>query len=479
MSSLRLVKNFLSLIFSDFFGRVIGMVVTIYIARVLGAAVFGRLSFAQVYVNYFLTLTDFGLFTLAIREIARNQELTNRIGSNLLYLRSFLGAAALILLLISIPLFHFKGEQTALIFLFGLAILPAVLDLSFIFSAHQRMEFFAVIKVISQLASAFLMFVLLLWLQNVLVLPIVQLATSVVAAFLAFILAKRYFNFHFDQFDLNLAKNLIKAAIPIGLAGLMVQLYYNFDTVILQFLKGEQVVGWYNVSYKIILLLMSLSGFFNGVLFPYFSQIYHQDPDSLNKILSRTARYLGILIFPIAVGGVVTGPLLIPFLYGSKFLPSVLAFQILILVPLFAYLNGLFSNIFIAANRQRDNLVAVICGAAVNMGLNTLLIPKFSLNGAAVATVLAEVAVFIYFFFKLRGWLDFDIWSLFSTSLISALLMGSTLFLLSIKNFPLQIALGAAIYFISIWILKGVTPEDRRIAVIFINVLKSKLKRGG
>lgn len=474
MSASRLVKNFLSLAFSDFFGRIIGVLITIYIARTLGAAVFGRLSFAQTFVNYFVTLTDFGLVTLAIREIARKLTAASRISSNILYLRGLLGLILTLLLFTTATLLHLSGDQKVLIFIFGLGILPAALDLSFVFSAFQRMEFFALTKFINQLLAAGLILPLLILYQNILVLPIVQLVTGILGSVLAFGFVKRWFVFRFEEFDLGLIKHLIQGALPIGLAALMVQFYYNFDTVLLQFFKGEEVTGWYNASYKVILLLISLLGFFTGTLFPFFSQRHQDAPDSLRLILGKTLRLLGLFIFPVTVGGIVTGEQLITFLYGKDFMPAVSAFQVLIVVPLFAYLNGLISVAFISANRQGQNLQAVTLGASVNLLLNFLLIPRYSLMGAAVATVLAEVVVFLYFWYILRGWFALDFIGLFAKTLVSALAMGVVLSFLPIRNFLLEVFLGGIFYLIFLLLTRGVSSNDWLLVSQLVRDLKNK-----
>ena len=58
------------------------------------------------------------------------------------------------------------------------------------------------------------------------------------------------------------------------------------------------------------------------------------------------------------------------------------------------FANIPFANYLLASNRQVKYLICVSCGAAFNFGLNLALIPRYSLTGAAMATVLTELMVF-------------------------------------------------------------------------------------
>ena len=69
MSVLR--KNILSLFVLQGANYILPLVTIPYLVRVLGPANFGRIAFAQAFIQYFVMLTDYGFNLSATRDIAR------------------------------------------------------------------------------------------------------------------------------------------------------------------------------------------------------------------------------------------------------------------------------------------------------------------------------------------------------------------------------------------------------------------------
>src|SRR5206468_1134034 len=79
---------------------------------------------------------------------------------------------------------------------------------------------------------------------------------------------------------------------------------------------------------------------------------------------------------------------------GTEFADAVLPARILAASLFFLFVSPVFYNLLIAVNRQRDLIAINLAALIFNLGLNLLLIPRFSYNGAAVATVLSEGLAF-------------------------------------------------------------------------------------
>ena len=70
----RILKNFLSLTTANIISRLISFVTIAYLARVLNASGFGQICFAQAIIAYFALLSNLGLTTFGVREVARDKE---------------------------------------------------------------------------------------------------------------------------------------------------------------------------------------------------------------------------------------------------------------------------------------------------------------------------------------------------------------------------------------------------------------------
>jgi O-antigen/teichoic acid export membrane protein len=104
-----------------------------------------------------------------------------------------------------------------------------------------------------------------------------------------------------------------------------------------------------------------------------------------------------LVVTVVAVGtavvfGVYSAPL-IRLLYGDRYVDATSATQGLVLGELLGFYTALCFTALAAVNRNRAYPVAALIGLVVNVGLNLVLVPAWSFNGAALATVLTEVFV--------------------------------------------------------------------------------------
>ena len=100
-----------------------------YIIHTVGGVNYGKICFAQTVIAYFLTIVDFGLNIVAVKEVAvniENKEKLSSIVSAFLWIRLFLCSAGLIillLLLMIVPLF----KENSLVILFSYILVFAVI----------------------------------------------------------------------------------------------------------------------------------------------------------------------------------------------------------------------------------------------------------------------------------------------------------------------------------------------------------------
>jgi O-antigen/teichoic acid export membrane protein len=118
----------------------------------------------------------------------------------------------------------------------------------------------------------------------------------------------------------------------------------------------------------------------------------------LTRIASSVLVWFGI---PLTVGGVVTAPVVVPWLLGSQFNEAVHAFQWVALYMITAPTAVLFAGtILYATGRHLAYFVATLAGALTAAILCLVLTPLFGIAGACVAYVLGEFAVALYAFLR-------------------------------------------------------------------------------
>ena len=458
----RILKNFLSLSAAELATRVLGTILSIYIARVLGASVFGQLAFATTFVSYFKVVADFGLTPLGIREIAKDRRNTSFLGTNILTLQLVLSLGLLALLGLALHLSPLEDRAKLITFLFGLGIIPTALNMSYVFQGHEKMEYVAVSRVVTTIIYAVGGFLLIYALRDILILPFVSLVSAFAGVLVVFYFLRKKFNFVLSRVNWGFIQSLIREALPFLITALMVNIYTNFGTIVLQFMKGEEVVGFYNASHKIIYLILSFSGFITWSLFPLLSATYVKSKSSFRKLVLSSSRLLGLVAVPISVGGFTLSRELVGFVYGPEYHASALVFSILAWVPVFALVNGIIWSSLASSGHQRVVTKAVVIGAVLSVVLNLLLVPRFSLYGASVVAVVAEVIVFAYLYFSQSRILKIQSSSVyFAKPFVSSLFMAAILFSLpSSFHLLVKVLIGILSYLVALFLTRGVDSQD-------------------
>jgi len=149
-------------------------------------------------------------------------------------------------------------------------------------------------------------------------------------------------------------------------------------------LKGSHAVGIYGVASRLLEALVAFPGFFYLSVFPLFAQAAaRNDLPSLRNVAQRTFDLLVLAAVPVVLGTLTIAPEVVHALAGSGFSRAVTPLRIVIAGGGLMFVNGLFSYILIALQRQVVLFWVSLAALAVNVGLNLALIPSYSYTAAA------------------------------------------------------------------------------------------------
>lgn len=217
---------------------------------------------------------------------------------------------------------------------------------------------------------------------------------------LSFADVRKYFEFSFSRETINY---LLKFAYSFLFYGLFVVSMDLMDRFILGYFKGDAEVGIYSACYRIGIVMNLLISGFRTAWIPFFLNL--KDEQNNKEIFSKIFSYF-------CFGG------LILFLFLSLFVNDIVALKIgefsllnknywsgLGIIPfiLLAYLFfGLYTNLNIASyfeNKIKYLIISSAAGCASNIILNLILIPKYSIMGAAIATMVSYMIMFITIYY--------------------------------------------------------------------------------
>lgn len=459
-------KNTFWLAVAEAVSRLLKLILIIYVARILGATEYGKFNFALAFVALFTIFSDLGVPQITTRELSREKEKEKEF-SSILSLKILLSLGTLILMLVGS--FFITADPAIRGIIWILAIYILISNFSEIiyafFRARQQMEYESWVKILQAMVVTAAGFFVIFNFPSVVNLSYSYLFAGLVA--LIFILIF----FHFKVFPLRISwqksiwQRFLSMSWPLALAGIFGGIYSQTDSVMMGYWGQITQTGWYNAAYKIIGVTFIPTSLIATSFYPALSKFFQDSKEKLQTAWNYFMDSMIILAIPIVVGGIVLSPRIIDFIYDPSYFPTgretILAFQILIIMAGISFLCSPFGQILVVANQQKKLFFVTSAGAVINVILNLILIPKYSLYGAAATTVVTVFLIFFLLFhftskltpvkpLNLKSFLNF----------IGAILATIPMYFLIIQpqiyhlNIFLSILIGAVVYGASLFIFK-------------------------
>ncbi len=459
-SARRIAGNAVFLLASQLIGKGLGFAIVVYLARTLQVASFGALSFAQTFATYFQVLINLGLDTFGTREVARSRDQARRHVDVILSIRAVAAVLAFGLLCATAWILPRDHEAKLLLIFSGLAILPFAANLDWFFQATERMEVIAASRVLQQLLLAGLIFLLVSGPGDLLEVPLLRLASLVVATLLPLALLVRLQGWPRPCFARREWSETLRQSLPIGFSLMMITVYYNADTLFLGLLGSDELVGWYNAAYRCVFVLLLPADTIRTAVFPALAR--RDDPPRLERVANAYLKTMLLIGVPIGFGGTLLGRELIHLIYGPAYDNAVLPLQILCWNVVLVFVNESYGSPLLAWGEQNLYTKVVTASAVTNVAMNFLLIPSFGMVGAASATILAELTAFLGVYPRFQRTVRIPLLRHALRPLAAALAM--SLALLAAKavvgSFFALLVLGVVVYFAVLVALGGLTRAD-------------------
>lgn len=463
----------------------LSLVVIKIITHYLSVGKYGEYTNVYEFLALFAIIADFGLYTISVREMSKDEENIPQIIGNILTLRLFIGFIVLIGVIIGgflVP--SHQGTQIPYAIMIATsASLIALINgtITSVLQEKYKMQHAAKAQVIGKIVQVSYMglaaFVLfnhnthqgfyhLFW-------------AGVIGNFAMLLFTaravKKYTPLKF-RFDKSIMKYLFKQAAPYGLALFLSNIYLRADTILVFNMRGREEAGLYGVAVRLLEALIILPQFFMNAVLPTLTKHIKNKADSYKKILQYTFDFQVMLSLPFVVGGVILASPLIRLIAKPEFLSrasegfygSDAALQIILFAFAFVAVNVIFNFTLIAIQKQAHLIwINGIC-ATFNLVANIIVIPIYGFRGAAVTTIISEILVFILVFTTVKRHLPFKL-SLRRVlkTLVSALIMGVVVYLLrepthemmNAWNIFLLVPLGALIYASSLFGTRAITKD--------------------
>ncbi|MBS4968904.1 MAG: polysaccharide biosynthesis C-terminal domain-containing protein [Lachnospiraceae bacterium] len=252
--------------------------------------------------------------------------------------------------------------------------------------------------------------------------------------------------------------------------------YTNMDNVMLGFIKGATENGYYDAAVKIKNILVSFVSSLGTVLLPRVSYyIQTGEREEFSRITKKALNFVFLLSVPLCVYFIIFARSSIYLLSGTLFENSILPMRLIMPTLVFIGLTNIIGlQILVPLGKENQVLYSEIAGAAVNIIVNMLLIPRMGAAGAAIGTVLAEIMVFIVQVYALKDVVVRILKKISYWKIATALLLASfaSVWVSSMNWGDFLILLFSALLFFGVYVLALIVFREKLVKEILDDMLR-------
>ena len=479
MKQISLKKNFIMNALLAISTVVFPLITFPYIARVLNPTGVGKISFATSLIAYFTMFAQLGIPTYGIRACAKvrdNREELTRTAHELLFINVIMSLISYGLLAIGIIFVPRLHEDKTLIMVVSITIILNAIGMEWLYKAMEQYTYITLRSIILKIVAVIAMFLLVRSEDDYIIYGAVSIFASGASYIINFVTVGRFIGFK-PVGSYNLKRHL-KVIFVFFAMSCATTVYTNLDTVMLDLMSGDEITGFYTAAVKVKVVLVACITSLGEVLLPRVSYyVKNNMKEEFEAVSKKAMNFVIVAAAPLMVYFIFYAGEAINLLSGDDFGGSVVPMQIIMPTLVFIGITNLLGiEILVPQGREKGVLISVVIGAVVDLVLNFILIPHFGAAGAAMGTLVAEIAVFIVQTVILREIVGEVFSGISYLKILLGIAAGTALCfwvkLLQLGSFA-ALAISAVMFFAGYFIILIITKET-----LVCSLLKSVLDKG-
>ena len=387
--------------FLRFGGLAVGYLLTLVIAHLFGAKGLGDYVLAITVLRLFTLLAKLGLDTTSIRFIASfaSQDKWTSIFRFRKQVVSILSLSSIVSSLLMYcfaePIADLINANYKYIQLNAFLVLP----MSFFMLHYQslrglkRIAEFSFFYRMSQSLFSIIFILIIYQFFTTSDVPVYAYFLSVLIvsllSFFAFIywLNKRSEGKESAELKIRSYKKLLKISIPLMFAQSVQFIMAWTDKLMLGNMTTPEDVGIYHTAFKLSMFASIALMSINSIASPKFAEMYAENNmKGLKKVVHQSTKMIFWTSVPLVSVFFVLPEFLLG-IFGEEFKVGVTAFIFLSCGRLISSFSGSVGTILQMTGNQNIYAKILLFGAIMNVVLNLILIPKYGINGAAIASM--------------------------------------------------------------------------------------------
>lgn len=374
-----------------------------YVTRVLGADNLGIYNYTNSYAVYFAMFAFLGFENYGNRLIAQyrdNKVNLNRVFSSAYGLQIISSSIGILGYVIYVVCFCKSNRLIAWIQILYVA--SEMFNIIWLYCGLEEFKANVVIHFIVRLISFVCTFVFVNNSDDLPIYTFICAGSTLLSNFFLWVRLKRYVSFVKVSVKevLSHAKGCFILFFPV----LVISIYRTMDKIMLGNISTMSEVAIYSYADKIVELPYGIIAALGVVMLPRMTNYVSNGKNDLaEKYIEISMRFMLFMACAMSFGMMGIGRTFAPLYFGKDF--NACGTLIMVIAPMViirACANVVRTQYLLPNKRDKDYIISILIGVAINLVFNSLLIPVWESRGAAIATLFAESFVAIYQVFACR-----------------------------------------------------------------------------
>lgn len=320
--------NIAYLFTGNIFSLVLGFAFNIYVAKTLGAEVFGIFNTVESFVAMFGVFIFEGYQKVAVRECCGELEKIQTVIESILGIRILLAMLGILCATASAFIFKYSGSTIFFIAIFSFTLMFGSIRsmLHVVYHTHSKMKYIALTNLVQRLVYI-VPASLCIWIDpDVKYLVYTYVFSALVDIFFNLAIIKRTFSLSFSLtncfyiFDIN--KKHFKEAFVFTLLGFIGYFHRSIDIAMLSWMTSMADVGVYAAASKLIMPFHMLGRMSKVAFFPQFIDTFKAQKQVPARSLLKISGIIALVMFPPALVISMFSGQIIQVTFGSEFVQS-------------------------------------------------------------------------------------------------------------------------------------------------------------
>lgn len=434
-----------------------------YISRVLGPNGFGTYSYTNSVMSYFVLFGSLGITLYGSRQIAYVQHNTyerSKTFFEITFLKIITTFISSIFLAIYLCVF---AKYRLLIFAQSLTLLANAFDVAWYFMGIEDFKKNVVRNVVVKLISLFLIFILVKTKSDLLTYIIIMSGSTLFGNIVLIPFLRNQIVF-VNIKKINIFQHL-RPVLLLFLPQVATQIYLVVNKTMLGEMDSVTAVGYFSSSDTLVRLTLTIVSSLSAVLMPHISNLIAKNKiKSVEYYMKQSFEFINFLSLPIILGLLIISSKFIPLFLGNQF--NIVSELVMIESPIILLISwsiAITNQYLIPSKMNKEYIISTILGAVSNIILNIILIKKFGVYGAIIATIISETTVMGYLVLTLKK--HFNIRKMLFSNFFKYLFSSIVMFIVgwiidrmlptTMSAVILEIFISIMIYFVTLVLLKA------------------------